>query len=282
MLRNVGHVQDQLGLEGIPSKLVRVTPAKLATWASCPRKFRMAYLDRPAPPRAGAKAASTLGAAVHNALRIFFDLPAQQRSPERAAALVRKCWKNDGFADAAQAADYRERAQHWVSGYAERTDAAPVAVERWVSAATGTIIAEGRVDRIDRRDGELVIVDYKTGRRQLTEADARDSPALALYATAARKTLRAPTGRVELHHLPTGSVAAWQHSEESLGRHVEWAQQRAGELDAASGAFEAGHRGADTFPPRPGRQCSWCDFRAHCPEGQQAASAATPWAGLAE
>jgi len=34
------------------------------------------------------------------------------------------------------------------------------------------------------------------------------------------------------------------------------------------------------FPPRTGRQCSWCDFRRSCPEGQAAGPAAEPWAML--
>lgn len=275
-------VQDQLGLEGIPDKLIRVTPAKLGTWTSCPRKFRMTYLDRPAPARAGARARSTLGAVVHNALKAFYELPQAKRTPEQAAALVRSCWKSDGFADAAQAATHRERAQQWAADYVERADASPVAVERWVSATTGTIIAEGRVDRIDRRDGELVIVDYKTGRKHLTDEDARDSPALALYAIAAGKTMRARTGRVELHHLPTGKVAGWQHDERSLAGHAARAQRWAGELRAAADSFDAGETGTDVFPVNPGRQCGWCDFRSHCPEGQQAAPAEAPWAGLAD
>ncbi|MFR9729869.1 RecB family exonuclease [Saccharopolyspora sp. MS10] len=277
-------MQGQLSLEGIPGKLVRVTPAKLATWEACPRKFRMTYLDRPAPTRSGARANATLGAVVHNALKAFFELPAAERTPEQAVLLVRRCWKSDGFADLRQADEHRERAQRWVADYVERLDPAaePVAVERWVSAAAGTIIAEGRVDRVDRRGGALVIVDYKTGRRAPTDEDARDSRALALYAVAARKTLRDRTGRVELHHLPTGRVGSWEHTEDSLDGHVRRAEELAGELRTASDAFEEGTGGDSTFPARPGARCGWCEFRAHCPEGQRAAPAEAPWAGLAE
>lgn len=277
-------VQGQLGLEGIPGKLVRVTPAKLANWEGCPRKFRMTYLDRPAPARSGARANATLGAVVHNTLKAFFELPPAQRTAEKAVLLVRQCWKDDGFAGRVQAARYRERAQRWVADYVERLapGTEPVAVERWVSASVGSIIAEGRVDRIDRRNGELVIVDYKTGRRAATDEDARESRALALYAVAARRTLRAPTGRVELHHLPSGQVGAWEHTRASLDEHVERAERLAGELQSASDSFEGGAAGPDVFPANPGGRCAWCEFRAHCPEGQQAAPAAEPWAGLAE
>jgi len=169
--------QGELELGGLPRPLVRVTPAKLTTWTGCRRRYRMAYLDRPTPARGGAWAHNTLGAVVHTALRALFDLEPDRRRPHAAAALVTAHWTGDGFADDVQAADYRSRAQDWVARYVEELDPHldPVGVERWVSAPTQRIVAEGRVDRIDERDGELVVVDYKTGRHELTVDDARGS-----------------------------------------------------------------------------------------------------------
>jgi RecB family exonuclease len=266
----------------MPRKLIKVTPSRLATWVDCPRRFRMAYLDRPTPPRGGAWAHSTLGAVVHNALRAFFDLPVHKRTPEAAAALVGQHWSDEGFAGPAQAAEYRTRAAGWVADYVAETDVSidPVGLERWVSAPVGTIVAEGRVDRIDERDGEVVIVDYKTGRSALTTDDARGSQALALYVLAARRTLRRPCTRVELHHLPTGTVAAWEHTEESLARHRTRAEEAAEEFHLATDTLNAGGDPDVLFPVRVGRQCSWCDFRRSCPEGQAAGPAAEPWAML--
>ncbi|WP_033440129.1 RecB family exonuclease [Saccharothrix sp. NRRL B-16314] len=278
-------MQEQLGFDfgAMPKKLVRVTPAKLATWADCPRRFRMAYLDRPSPPRGGAWAHNTLGAVVHNALKALFDLPVQRRTPEQAVALLHRQWKNEGFRDAEQAGVYRDRAVGWVRDYVTGIDTSiePVGIERWVSTPTSKIVAEGRVDRIDLRDGELVIVDYKTGRHALTVDDARGSQALALYALAARRTLRKPCHRVELHHLPSGSVAVWEHTEESLARHVTRAEEAADELALATDTLAAGGDPEILFPPRTGNQCTWCDFRRSCPEGQRASPAIDPWALLA-
>ncbi|HEY3895621.1 MAG TPA: PD-(D/E)XK nuclease family protein [Pseudonocardiaceae bacterium] len=278
-----GHAQGELDLEGLARPLVRVTPAKLSTWIGCPRRYRMAYLDRPAPPRGGAWAHSTLGAVVHAALRALFDLVPARRDPHAAAALVATHWSGEGFADGAQAADYRSRAQQWVTRYVEELDPDldPVGVERWVSAPTQRIVAEGRVDRIDERDGELVVVDYKTGRHELTADDARGSQALALYAFAAGRTLRRKCRRVELHHLPTGGVAGWEHTEQSLGRHLQRAEESAEEIAQATGALATGGDPEVLFPPAPGRACSWCDFRRHCPEGRAGAPDLQPWALLA-
>jgi RecB family exonuclease len=258
--------------------LVRVTPARLATWEACPRRYRMTYVDRPAPARGGAWAHSTLGAVVHLALRALHTLPVARRTPETAAALVDRNWSGEGYRDDAQQAEYRERARDWLAEYcAEHVtgpDAEePLAVERWVSGAVGSIVAEGRVDRIDSRDGDAVIVDYKTGRRVPEPEDARDSPALALYAVAAAHTLRRGCTRVELHHLPSGRVAAWEHDDTSLAGHVARAEATAAEITAAADG--------GGYPPRTAPHCSTCPVRRHCPEGRAAAPELDPWALLA-
>jgi putative RecB family exonuclease len=266
----------------MPRKLIKVTPARLAVWMDCPRRFRMTYLDRPTPPRGGPWAHSTVGAVVHNALRAFFDLPPRKRTPDAAAALVRQGWLEEGFANLVQSLEWRERAAGWVVDYVTGLDVdiEPVGLERWVSAPVGTIVAEGRVDRIDERGGEMVVVDYKTGRHALTTDDARGSQALALYVIAVRRTLRRPCNRVELHHLPTGTVVGWDHTEESLTRHRARAEETADEFQLARDTLDAGGDPDVLFPAQTGRQCSWCDFRRSCPDGQAAAPAAEPWAML--
>jgi hypothetical protein len=126
------------------------------------------------------------------------------------------------------------------------------------------------------------VVDYKTGRHALTTDDARGSLALAMYAIAARRTLRKPCSQVELHHLPSGTVAAWTHTEEALQRHVRRAEESAADLTLATEKLAAGADPDSVFPPNTGNRCSWCDFRRHCPEGQLAAPDLDPWALLAD
>jgi RecB family exonuclease len=141
----------------------------------------------------------------------------------------------------------------------------------------------GRADRIDSRTGpagpEAVIVDYKTGRSGVADDEARGSRALALYAYAAARVFRRPCRRVELHHLPSGTVAGHEHTQESLERHVRRAEAAAGDIQAAERAVAAGADPDEAFPTTPGALCGWCDFRRHCPAGANA-PARDPWAGL--
>src|SRR5207245_6971320 len=131
-----------------------------------------------------------------------------------------------------------------------------------------------RVDRLDERrgpDGErdLVVVDYKTGRRPLTQDDARTSMPLALYALAVARMFRARCRRVELHHLPTATVHGWEHSDATVGRQLRRAEAIAAECADADERFRAGLTAGgldEVFPPNPGPACGWCDYRGHCPE----------------
>jgi putative RecB family exonuclease len=267
----------------MPRRLYSCTPTRLMTWFDCPRRYRFGYLDRPMPPKGPPWAHNSVGAAVHSALADWWSLPFPQRLPGRGVDLVRRRWLGDGFADAEQSAAVRERAAAWVEEYLLRVDPAvePLGVERTVAVPTARLALSGRVDRIDPApDGRMVVVDYKTGRRPLGADDARGSLALALYAVAAARTLRRECLRVELHHLPTGTVAAHDHTPSSLARKVAEAESIAQDAALADAGYAAGRTGDDAFPPQPSRLCSWCDFRRHCPEGQDAAPEEQPWAAV--
>ena len=273
---------EQMTLADMPRRLFSCTPSRLAAFEDCPRRYRMIYLDRPRPPKGPPWAHISLGISIHNALHRWWDEPLPRRTPTRAAELVRTGWIPDGFRDAEQSAAWRERAAAMVERYTAGLDPAdePRAVERQVAARTRRLALHGRVDRLDERDGELVVVDYKTGRRPLTDTDARSSQALALYALAAEQMLRTRCRRVELHHVPTGSVAVAEHTDATIERHLRRAESIADDAVAETERLKAGDPGA--FPARPGPLCSWCDFRQHCPEGQAASPEREPWAGLDE
>src|SRR5262249_7771547 len=123
------------------------------------------------------------------------------------------------------------------------------------------------------------IVGYKTGRSESTGDEARGSRALALYAFAAERVFRRRCRRVELHHLPSGTVAAHEHTAESIDRHVRRAEDTARGIVAAERALAGGAEPDETFPTSPGARCSWCDYRGICPSGA-AVPAKEPWAAV--
>jgi len=279
-------------LAGMPRRLYPCTPTRLASWLDCPRRYRMTYLDRPPPPKGPPWAHNSLGASVHNALAGWWRLPFAKRTVAAAGDLVDGGWIDQGYAGDEQSAQWRDNARGMVERYTATLDPAtePLGVERTVGARTEQIVLSGRVDRLDERRGPggdrvLAVVDYKTGRRALTQDDARTSMPLALYALAAARMFRTVCRLVELHHLPTASVHAWEHSDEGIARQLRRAESIAAECADADERFRAGLPTAEVdgvFPPRPGPACGWCDYRLQCPEGTEASAPRRPWDGLAE
>lgn len=272
----------QAALPGMPEPLWGGSPSKLLAFLDCPRRYRMTYLDRPSPEKRRPRAHTSLGIAVHNALRDYWDLPAPD--PVAGGRLVEKAWIDVGFRDGEQSRRWRSRMRDAVTAYLEAhpPQARPVGIERTASFVSGDLRIQGRIDRLDDRGGELVVVDYKTSRVPSTDDDARTSMPMALYAAAVWKMFRRPVRRVELHHVPSGTVAAHEHTPESLARHVERARSIMRDARRADADHARHGAASDLFPAVTGPLCSWCDLRAHCPEGRAAAPEKSDWAALGD
>ncbi len=174
---------------GMPARLYPASPSRLLAWLDCPRRYRMQYLDRPRPVPRPPRAHTSVGVATHNALRDFWDLAPAARTPTAVQALVRRSWIDVGFRDPEQSATWRVRTTTRVTEYLRGIDRVrqPLGVERTVSLRTQTMALTGRVDRLDDRDGALVVVDYKTDHiapEQALAQAAHHAPQLQLYGRA--------------------------------------------------------------------------------------------------
>ena len=288
----------QIGFDGMPQALFPCSPSKLTTWLDCPRRFRLQYLEKKKAPFSWAH--NSLGSSAHIALSKWFDLDVSARTPEAGAALVRASWVHDGFRDEEQSLMWQQRTAEMVAKYLSDVDpqSEPLARERQVAFTSDVLALAGKVDRVDiehDEEGEhAVVIDYKTGKHILTDDDARTSLALAAYVLGVRRTMKKRSYRVELHHLPSQRVSSFEHTEESLARHLSRADSIGREAQAATTEFaaldkamqngeaDAIERLDEVFPAQPGGLCGWCDMRRWCSVGQQAAEAKQAWAGLAQ
>lgn len=288
---------DQLPLPDAPRRLYPVSASKIGTWLDCPRAFWFRYVHKARVD--GRWAHLSMGNAIHAALKDWWEVPAEQRTPDHGAELVAQHWQTDGFRDREQSDRWRAIAGEMVRDYLHGVDpeCEPLSRERSLGARTAEITINTRIDRIDLIDGaeggeECVIVDYKTGKSVPTTDDVRGSLALAFYATAVQQSLRKPCAEVALHHIPSGTVVSWRHDQAALDRHVRRAEQIADEMRSAEAAWSAGGGdGADTasaallddvFPAQPGALCGYCDYLELCSAGQARAERRPSWAGLAE
>lgn len=268
------------------SALIPLSPTKASTWLDCRHRFRLQYIDHVRVPQRWAH--QSFGLSVHAVLREWFDLEPHERTHEAVAAAMRREWIDVGYRDAGQSKDAQARAvaMVWAYLHSEAADTQPHSTERSLGARTQTAAISGRIDRLDLDPSDpderaLIVVDYKTGRSEPSADDARSSMALSAYAACVQQSLRRPAYRVQLHHVPTASVVEWEHTDESLRRHLHRLDLIATEFAEAQALVEGGDAQPDeVFPPNPGPLCAWCDHRDGCTVGAQAGPAKPTWAAL--
>lgn len=264
---------------------MKLSPTKVGAWQDCPRRYFLAYV---AKERAGRSWAHlSFGNAVHGALRSWFELPVADRTPERIPEIVERAWSDAGFRDDHQVALWKSRSIEIVRRYLQAVppDFEPMSTERNLAFKTETFIMEGRIDRLDETATSVSVVDYKTGKNPPTEDDVRSSVALAMYALMVQRSLNRPCAEVALHHVPSGANVTWQHSSDSLERHLSRVSSIADDIARAQDTWQASEQTPDVldelFPAQPSALCGFCDYWDRCSAGQARSRRREAWEGLA-
>ncbi|HZA83115.1 MAG TPA: PD-(D/E)XK nuclease family protein, partial [Actinomycetes bacterium] len=163
----------------------------------------------------------------------------------------------------------RERGADALRAWYGRTDTGvvPHATELGLQAAWGDVVLKGRLDRLDPDpDGGrgLVVIDYKTGRRPVSQEAADADEALTIYAALVERRLGRPVTRMVLDYVVAGTEVVTERPPEVLRR-------RLGDILATAATLKA-----DTeYVPRTGPWCAGCDLLRRCPAGQREVAATT-------
>jgi putative RecB family exonuclease len=244
-----------------------LSPTRVSSFTDCPLAFRLRAIDRlPEPPSAH----TTRGTLVHRVLeRLIWEHPAEERTPEVAATELERAWTElrsseeyaalglDGDAEDAFLAD----ASGLVANYFALEDPArvdAVGVELSLEAEIDGLRLRGIIDRLDMSTaGELVVVDYKTGRAPSARYEKAKLAGVHLYALLCEQTLGRIPVEVRLLHLREPlSITAAPSPQTLRGQRM----RTAAVWKAIEGACQRGH-----FAPRPSPLCDYCSYHAWCP-----------------
>ncbi|WP_228941482.1 RecB family exonuclease [Nocardioides sp. Leaf374] len=247
-----------------------LSPSRAGDFTTCPLLYRFRTIDRlPEPPSVDA----VRGTLVHKVLEDLFDLPAAERTPERASTMVDPTWEalveaepglaelfedREGPQAAAWLASCRVVLDRWFT-LEDPTRLEPAEREVYVETVLESrLLLRGFVDRLDvAPDGALRVVDYKTGRSPGEGFEARALFQMRFYALVLWRTRGVVPKVLQLVYLGNGEIVRYEPDEADLvatERKVEaiWAAIRS--------ARESGE-----WLPSPGRLCSWCAHQALCP-----------------
>jgi putative RecB family exonuclease len=268
-----------------------LSPSRAADFKTCPLLYRFRSIDRLPERPTSDQARGTL---VHAVLERLFDLPAAQRTPEQAAALVRPQWAHltaeepeldslfdaansdaansdaadadvaaDHDADAAARDEFLASARGLLDGYFTVEDPrrlAPAEREYLVSTEIdeGRLLLRGYIDRLDvSPDGDLRVVDYKTGGAPREAFEARALFQLKFYALVLWHLRGVVPKALRLLYLRDAEICDYHPDAEELLRFERT-------LLALWAAIAKATAERD-FRPKPSRLCGWCSHQALCP-----------------
>jgi putative RecB family exonuclease len=274
------------GMTVTETSLPSLSPSRAADFKTCPLLFRYRSIDRlpERPTRDQAR-----GTLVHAVLEALFDVPAAERTPEAAAALVAPQWQRlleagderedlSTIFDDVRAGDtlfadervedfdpteaFLTSARNLLKGYFAIEDPRrfePAERESFVQAEVdGRLAIRGYIDRLDvATDGALRVVDYKTGGAPREAFEARALFQLKFYALVLWRTRGVVPKVLRLLYLKDAEICDFTPDAEDLERFERT-------LLALWQAIERATEARD-FRPQPSRLCGWCSYQALCP-----------------
>ncbi len=246
-----------------------LSPSRAADFMHCPLLYRFRVVDRiPETP----SPAALRGTVVHAVLERLFDLPASSRTLEAARGLLAPQWeriRSESDVDLGLLLDGEDGAAAWLEG-------AGALLERWFTLEDPTrlepkerelyvettlddgLVLRGYVDRLDvNDDGDMRVVDYKTGRAPSEIFEIRALFQMKFYALVLWRLHGRVPSVLQLVYLGSGEVLRYSPEEADL-----LATER--KLRALWAAIV---RAAETgdWRPSPSRLCDWCDHHSRCP-----------------
>jgi putative RecB family exonuclease len=245
-----------------------LSPSRAADFMTCPLLYRFRVVDRLEEPGSPAAARGTL---VHKVLEGLFDLPAPERTHERAAAMIEPTWRDLAEEEPALAALFagEEEVAGWLASCGDSLaayfsledprDLEPAERELYVETVLDSrLLLRGIVDRLDvAPTGEVRIVDYKTGRSPGPLFEAKALFQMKFYALVLWRLRGEVPTLLQLIYLGNGEVLRYAPDEADLR-----ATER--KLEALWRAIARASDSGD-WRPRASPLCAWCAHQALCP-----------------
>jgi len=245
-----------------------LSPSRASDFKTCPLLYRYRCIDRiPEKPSADA----VRGTLVHAVLEQLFDLPAADRTPERALSMIEPAWQRlavdepeapELFGDPAELARWLDSARGLVESYFTLEDPRrlePAERECLVETTLDDgLTLRGYVDRLDvAPNGAIRVVDYKTGGAPRAAFEAKALFQLKFYALVIWRTKGLVPRQLRLIYLKDRDTLSYSPDEEELRRFAHTVQAI---WAAISRSTESGD-----FRANPGPLCGWCDHQSICP-----------------
>lgn len=246
-----------------------LSPSRVGDFLNCPLLYRFRSIDRlPEPP----SPAAVRGTVVHRVLEQLFDLPAAERTPEQADAMLAPAWAELQELEPAVATMFPVDGPEIVAWLASCSEVLaryfaledprrlePAERELYVETLTDSrLLLRGVIDRVDiAPDGAIRVVDYKSGTSPHEMFEGKALFQVKFYALVLWRMRGVVPKMVQLVYLGNSEVLRYEPDEQDL---LATERKVLAVWDAIRAATER-----QEFEPRRGAGCTWCAHRAICP-----------------
>lgn len=173
--------------------------SQIETFQTCPMHYKLRYIYNVPTP---ISASQSFGTAMHATLKEFFEEVGRKVKPSDKLLfdLLEKNWISDGYKTKSHEKEFFNKGKIYLSGFLKQgfnPKITPIALEQPFTVPLGNNLKiGGRVDRVDDvGNGEIEIIDYKTGATIPSQRDVDKNLQLSFYALAATKIPVAPFGK---------------------------------------------------------------------------------------
>ncbi len=176
-------------------------------------------------------------------------------------------WENADFGTDALNDAWKDQAVECIASLYEKwphTDGEPIELEKKVVAEIAETPWVGKVDRLERTEQGLRVVDYKTSRQAIGVPEGKQSIQLAFYATAVE------------NYGPVIAAEMWYPR-----ARTKKLTRRSLDMESREEVYELMEEithsiTAELWDPRPGSHCQRCQFRGSCPAWPEGRGAYIP------
>ncbi|CAN5629176.1 PD-(D/E)XK nuclease family protein [soil metagenome] len=239
-----------------------LSPTKLTTYLACPVKYKWTYIDARGKWYLRSKSYYSFGSSLHKALERFHNSSdVGVTTTQEAVAALEESWIDAGYSSSEEMAEAlgigREIIEKaTVQHLQKRQGVKTLFVERQFRYDMDEFVLIGRLDRLDEYpNGDLEIVDYKSGRLGVTQEEVSEDVAMGIYQLLVRRKFPDQAVRATIMALRTGEEASASMSDEKLGEF---------ESDIKALCVQVLYEDWDELTPVFKPLCPHCDFLPLC------------------
>jgi DNA helicase-2/ATP-dependent DNA helicase PcrA len=208
---SVSYPEERLNNELIKEKSSLINKEKLKlsasaiqTYMDCPLRFKFSYLlEVPQPPTTY----FDIGSTIHSVIEQLTNRQKDGMIPteETAFSLLTEIWNSNSFESETQENQAKQKAKDMIRSYLKWVSLnpnVPIATEKEFRIELGGVPFVGFIDRIEQRsDGEIEIVDFKTGGVYENSKSIRENPQINIYVMGIKKVYNKLPRKASLYYV---------------------------------------------------------------------------------